>query len=89
MCFMPDMRPPGFASNVTADSTQLLPIRYSIISWWVCRCQWKGEYQSRNVAIKVLRIYSTSDFDKVTTVGSPVLLGVYIVQLMLAHIGVL
>ena len=31
---------------------------------------WKGEHQGCHVAVKVLRVYSTSDFDKVTTVGS-------------------
>ena len=30
---------------------------------------WKGEYQGRHVAVKVLRVYSTSDFFKVTSVG--------------------
>jgi hypothetical protein len=30
---------------------------------------WKGEHQGRSVAVKVLRIYSTSDFDKITRVG--------------------
>jgi len=31
---------------------------------------WKGEYQGRHVAVKVLRVYSTSDFDKITNVGT-------------------
>ena len=31
---------------------------------------WKGKHQGCNVAVKVLRIYSTSDFDKITRVGS-------------------
>ena len=31
---------------------------------------WKGEYQGRSVAVKVLRVYSTSDFEKITCVGS-------------------
>jgi len=31
---------------------------------------WKGEYQGLDVAVKVLRVYSTSDFDKITSVGS-------------------
>jgi len=30
---------------------------------------WKGEHQGRQVAVKVLRVYSTSDFYKVTSVG--------------------
>jgi hypothetical protein len=30
---------------------------------------WKGEHQGRSVAVKVLRVYSTSDFDKITSVG--------------------
>ncbi|KAF9644930.1 kinase-like protein, partial [Thelephora ganbajun] len=28
---------------------------------------WKGEHQGRDVAVKVLRVYSTSDFDKITS----------------------
>jgi len=31
---------------------------------------WKGEHQGRPVAVKVLRVYSTSDFDKIARVGS-------------------
>ena len=31
---------------------------------------WKGEHQGRHVAVKVLKVYSTSDFDKITKVGS-------------------
>lgn len=31
---------------------------------------WKGEHQGRHVAVKVLRVYSTSDFGKVASVGS-------------------
>jgi len=30
---------------------------------------WKGEHQGRTVAVKVLRVYSTSDFNKITNVG--------------------
>ena len=30
---------------------------------------WKGEHRGRHVAVKVLRVYSTSDFDKITSVG--------------------
>ena len=30
---------------------------------------WKGEYQGRHVAVKVLRVCSTSDFNKITSVG--------------------
>ena len=29
---------------------------------------WKGDYQGRSVAAKVVRVYSTSDFDKITRV---------------------
>ena len=32
---------------------------------------WEGEHQGCHVAVKVLRVYSTSDFEKVTSVGSP------------------
>ena len=31
---------------------------------------WKGEYRGRHVAVKVLRVYSTSDFVKIASVGS-------------------
>ena len=34
---------------------------------------WKGRHEGRDVAVKVLRIYSTSDFGKITSVGSRVL----------------
>ena len=30
---------------------------------------WKGEHQDRKVAVKVLRVYSISDFDKIISVG--------------------
>ena len=30
---------------------------------------WVGEYQGRKVAVKVLRVYSTSDFNKITSVS--------------------
>jgi len=30
---------------------------------------WKGEHRGRHVAVKVLRVYSTSDFDKITSVS--------------------
>ena len=30
---------------------------------------WMGEYQGRKVAVKVLKVYSTSDFNKITSVG--------------------
>jgi serine/threonine protein kinase len=32
---------------------------------------WMSEYQGRKVAVKVLRVYSTSDLDKITSVGDP------------------
>jgi len=31
---------------------------------------WKGQHQGFNVAVKVLRVYSTSDFEKITSVSS-------------------
>ena len=31
---------------------------------------WKGEYQGREVAVKVLKMYKTSDLVKITRVGS-------------------
>ena len=30
---------------------------------------WMGDHQGRKVAVKVLRVYSTSDFEKITSVG--------------------
>ena len=34
---------------------------------------WKGEYQGREVAVKVLKVYVTSDLVKITKVNSPYL----------------
>ena len=31
---------------------------------------WKGEHRGCDVAVKVLRVYSANDFDKITSVGS-------------------
>lgn len=31
---------------------------------------WNGEYEGREVAVKVLTVYATSDLDKITQVGS-------------------
>jgi len=49
---------------------------------------WMGEHQGRKVAVKVLKVYSTSDFNKITSVshhqGLP---GVCIGELMLATIA--
>ena len=33
---------------------------------------WKSQYDGRDVAVKVLRIYSTSDYEKMASVGSRV-----------------
>ena len=30
---------------------------------------WKGQHQDYSVAVKVLRVYSTSDFEKIKNVG--------------------
>jgi len=51
---------------------------------------WKGEHQGRPVAAKVLRVYSTSDFDKIRRVGclysiSNVLIG----ELTVNHVEIL
>ena len=32
---------------------------------------WKGRYDGREVAAKVLRVYTTSDFERTKMVGSP------------------
>ena len=50
---------------------------------------WKGEHQGRQVAVKVLRVYSTSDFEKITGVGSYNLSKVRVDQLMLTIVEVL
>ena len=34
---------------------------------------WKGQYDGRDVAVKVLSVDSTSDFKKITSVGSQAL----------------
>ena len=44
---------------------------------------WKGEYQGRPVAVKALRVYSTSDFAKITRVGFPSLPELFFKQLTL------
>jgi hypothetical protein len=31
---------------------------------------WKGEYQGRAVAVKVLNVYQSSNIDKITRVGA-------------------
>ena len=50
---------------------------------------WKGEYNSRDVAVKVLRVYSTSDLGKNMTVGIFCLVRAHIKQLMSTHVDVL
>jgi hypothetical protein len=32
---------------------------------------WKGQYDGRDVAVKVLRVYLTSDFEQIRKVGFP------------------
>ena len=32
---------------------------------------WRANYEGKEVAVKVLRVYTTSDFYKITKVGSP------------------
>ena len=32
---------------------------------------WKGNHEGKEVAAKVLRVYLTSDFEKIRKVGSP------------------
>ena len=39
---------------------------------------WKGQSDGRDVAVKVLRVYLTSDFKKITSVGSRILSGVFV-----------
>ena len=50
---------------------------------------WKGERQGRPVAVKVLRVYSTDDFDKITKVCSHIPLKPCADQLVLAIAEVL
>ena len=50
---------------------------------------WKGEHQGLHVAVKVLRVYSTSDFEKITSVGSYSFPKAYVDQLMPNIIDVL
>ena len=42
---------------------------------------WKTEHEGRDVAVKVLKVYVTSDLVKVTRVGSPVFRRAYVGQL--------
>ena len=50
---------------------------------------WKGKHKGRHVAVKVLRVYSTSDFNKITGVGSRSLLKWVFNLLILAVVEVL
>jgi len=50
---------------------------------------WKGKCQDRPVAVKILRVYSTSDFEKIIRVGSHVLSRSLHRRLMLAVVEVL
>ena len=50
---------------------------------------WKGEHQGLHVAVKVLRVYSTSDFEEITSVGSHSFPKVCVNQLMPNAIEVL
>jgi len=67
-CLMPDMRSPRFASEISTNPALLQSIRYPTVSRRVRRCV-EGEYQGRHVAVKVLRVYTTSDLDKIASVG--------------------
>ena len=45
---------------------------------------WKGEYKGQDVAVKVLRMYSTTDLDKIRNVGPHILSEVPAGRLMLS-----
>ena len=38
---------------------------------------WKGQYDGRDVAVKILRVYLTSDFEQIRKVGAPSTYPVY------------
>ena len=63
-----DMRSPSFAPYIIANPKLSRLIGTPAVRWWV-REVWMGEHQGRWVAVKVLKVYSTSAFDKVTKVG--------------------
>ena len=48
---------------------------------------WKSEYKGRNVAVKVLRMYSTSDLAKIRRVGPHILSQVSVGRLILGMQG--
>ena len=50
---------------------------------------WKGQYQGRDVAVKVLKVYQTSNFEKITRVGSHIALQARADELTTTQIEVL
>jgi len=51
---------------------------------------WVGDHGGRQVAVKVLRVYSTSDFKKITSVGClHSILNIRAGKLTATHVGVL
>jgi len=51
---------------------------------------WMGDYQGQRVAAKALRVYATSDLDKIRRVGSfYIILSIFIRELTMAHPEVL
>ena len=51
---------------------------------------WMGDYQGQRVAAKVLRVYTTSDLDKIRRVGSfYIILSIFIRELTMAYPEVL
>ena len=49
-----------------------------------------GKYKGRQVAVKVLKVYSTSDFGKITNVGCLcAILNIPIAKLTVTHVEVL
>jgi len=49
---------------------------------------WKGQHDGKEVAVKILRVYLTSDFEQIRKVGRS-LLSVCIGQLTSSHVEVL
>ena len=51
---------------------------------------WMGNYQGQRVAAKVLKVYSTSDFDKIRRVGRLYIISnTHVDQLAVTHVEVL
>ena len=79
------------ASKVILPKSLAIPLCYDPTEYPLCHGGfadvWKGQYNGRDVAAKVLRIYLTSDFDRIRRVSSSQILRVY--ELTVSHVEIL